>query len=242
MHPLEDLTTLIRIQDWDGVLARLETNPLEAEEELKVTTRGGFTSTSGFTPLHYAFERRPPQEVVDALITVNPNAVKKRTMPGGASPLHIACTWYAPVSSVNALLVVDRSACKIPDELGNLPIHSACFSGTVTPVVESVLRAYPKATVARNNQGSLPEEITKRLRHDNRRSVLALLNVCKGEVIAKKQQKHRRHRSDEYLSSSNRATTIINEDFPHGTEIIESRDSTGLEVVSGSSSQELMWV
>jgi hypothetical protein len=201
----ENLPTLIRNQNWESVLARLETNPLDAEEELDVTTRGGFTSTSGFTALHYACERRPPHEVVDALIAACPGAVTKRAMPGGALPLHIACTWYAPVSTVNTLLVADRTTSKIPDELGNLPIHAACFSGTATPVVESILRAYPKATLARNNQGSLPEEISKRLRHDNRRSVLALLNVCKEEIIAKRQQKHRRHRSDEYLEATNRA-------------------------------------
>jgi hypothetical protein len=203
---IADLQTLIRNQDWESVLLKLEMNPTDAEEEVEVPTRGGFTSTLGFTPLHYACERRPPLEVVDALIAACPSAVVKRAMPGGALPLHIACTWYAPVGVVNALMVADRDACKITDELGNLPLHSACFSGTATPVIESVLRAYPKATLARNHQGSLPEEISKRLRHDNRRSILALLNVCKEEVLAKRQAKHRRHRSDGFV-----ATMAINE-------------------------------
>jgi hypothetical protein len=191
-----DLSTLIRNQNWEGVLSRLRVNPSDAQEELQVTTRGGFTSTKGFTALHYACERRPPLEVVDALLAACPGAVSKRAMPGGVLPLHIASTWYAPVSVVNALLIADRSACKTHDELGNLPLHTACFSGTGAPVLESLLRAYPKATLARNHQGSLPEEISKRLRHDNRRSAIVLLNLCKEEVLSKREQKHRRNRSE----------------------------------------------
>jgi hypothetical protein len=79
-----DLQTLIRNQNWDAVLARLEINPQDAELELQVSTRGGFTSITGFTALHYACERRPPVEVVDALISAYPLAVSMRAVPGGA--------------------------------------------------------------------------------------------------------------------------------------------------------------
>ena len=190
-----DFPTMIRNQNWDGVLARLEVNPSDAEQDLVVTTRGGFTSTTGFTPLHYACERRPPVEVVDALISACPKAVATRAMPGGALPLHVAATWYAPVDVVNALIIADRNACKTHDELGNLPLHSACFSGTSLHVFEALLRAYPKSTLVRNHQGSLPEEITKRLRHDERRNILMILGVWKEQLLAKREKKHRRNRS-----------------------------------------------
>ena len=181
-----DLVTLIRNQDWQSVLARLDLNPHEAEEDLKVTTRGGFVSTNGFLPLHYACERRPPVEVTDALIAACPAAVTTRSMPGGCLPLHIACTWYSPAGSVNSLLLADRSACKVQDELGNVPLHSACFSGTGSEIVQSLLRVYPKASLSRNHQGSLPEDICKRLRHENRSSLLVLLSLCRDEVLAGK--------------------------------------------------------
>jgi ankyrin repeat protein len=185
-------------------------NPTDARMSLMVATKGGFTSTTDFYPLHYACERRPPAEIVQALIKLCPEAVSKRTMPGGALPLHIAATWYAPEDVIDALLAADRNACKTLDELGNLPIHSACFSGTSTAVVESLLKAYPKAILARNNQGSLPEDITKRLKHDNRVSTLALLNLCRDEVIARRQQKHRRNRSDGYKPTP-KEKMILNE-------------------------------
>lgn len=191
-----DLPSMIRNQNWDGVLSRLEVNPSDAEQHLVVTTRGGFTSTTGFTPLHYACERRPPVPVISALISANPGAISTRAMPGGALPLHIAATWYAPVGVVNALIVADRNACKTHDELGNLPLHSACFSGNTTQVFEALLRAYPRGTLARNHQGSLPEEITKRLKHDDRRTILAMLGACKEQVLAKREKKHRQNRSD----------------------------------------------
>ena len=203
-----DLAGLIKNQNWHSVLTRLDLNPHEAEEELRVTTRGGFVSTTGFFPLHYACERRPPPEVVDALIAACPAAVTTRTMPGGSLPLHIACTWYAPLGSLNTLLMADRSTCKVQDELGNVPLHSACFSGTASHVVECLLRSYPKASLARNHQGSLPEDICKRLRHDNRRSLMALLNLCKDEVLS---GKHSRSNSSGTMGRIAASAIALNE-------------------------------
>ena len=205
-----DLPTLIRRSSWEMAAQRLKMVPDDAKLNLKVATRGGFTSTEDYTPLHYACERRPPKEFLETLIKKCPIAIAKRTMPGGALPLHIACTWHAPKESIDMLLAADRSACKTQDELGNLPIHSACFSGTSSAIVESLLKAYPKAVLARNNQGSLPEDITKRLKHDNRVSALALLNLCRDEVITKRKMKHRRNRSDGYTPSTKEAM-VLNE-------------------------------
>ena len=106
------------------------------------------------------------------------------------------------------LLAADRNACKTQDELGNVVLHSACFSGISPAVVESLLRAYPKAVLCRNNQGSLPEDITKRLKHDNRVSVLALLNLCRGEVVAKRKMKHRRNRSNGHSNNTEEAMVL----------------------------------
>lgn len=245
---VNDLPTLIRNKSWEAAAQRLKTNPTESNLNLKVITRGGFTSTLNFTPLHYACERRPPKAFIETLIRLCPEAVAKRTMPGGGLPLHIACTWYAKKDVVDILLT-DRNACKTQDELGNLPIHSACFSGTSSAVVEAILKAYPKAVLARNHQGSLPEDITKRLKHENRVSVLALLNLCTDEVVTKRKMKHRRNRSDGYAPTTKEAI-ILNERYSHvnpisNYETIENIDSGEIEVkYSGESTAEkdLMWI
>jgi len=228
-----DLATFIRCQEWNSVLSKLEANPLDAEEELKVTTRGGFTSTYGFTLLHYACERRPPVKVVEALIAACPMAIAKRTMPGGALPLHIACTWHAPIEVIAALLNADKSTCKVQDELGNLPLHSAAFSGISTPVMERLIRTYPKASLARNHQGSLPEEIAKRLRHDNRKVVMGTLTITREEVMAKRDTKgHRRNKSDGGFFGL--SSKIIKEegDYQQGVEV----------PYSNKDEKDLVWV
>jgi ankyrin repeat protein len=179
------------------VLARLECNASEASEELPVTTRGGFVASAGFTPLHYACERRPPIEVVQAFIEASPEALTRKLMPGGCLPLHIACTWHASSVVVSALLSAEPAAAGVPDELGNIPLHSACFSGALAPIVDALLRSFPKGVLARNNQGSLPIDICKRLRHENRKSIMALLSTRKDEVVL---SSHQRTRASDSLS------------------------------------------
>jgi len=242
-----DLPTLIRGMNWDVAMQRLKMIPSDAKLNLRVPTRGGFTATGGFTPLHYACERRPPKEFVTMLINLYPEAVVKKTMPGGKLPLHIACTWHAPNETINVLLGADRRTAKVPDDLGNLPIHSACFSGASSAVVEKLLKAYPKAVLSRTNQGSLPEEITKRLKHENRVTALALLTLCKDEVNAKRKMKHRRNLSDEF-ASGRKASMGVNErgsDFDPSNYEIDNFASGEIEVTysgENENKKELVWI
>eukprot|EP00529_Nitzschia_sp_RCC80_P002112 CAMPEP_0113504232 /NCGR_PEP_ID=MMETSP0014_2-20120614/34605_1 /TAXON_ID=2857 /ORGANISM="Nitzschia sp." /LENGTH=895 /DNA_ID=CAMNT_0000399327 /DNA_START=53 /DNA_END=2737 /DNA_ORIENTATION=- /assembly_acc=CAM_ASM_000159 len=235
MSPVtNNLPALIQALSWEGVLQRLKLHPEEAKMSLVVPTKGGFKATADFYPLHFVCERRPPIEVVNALLELCPEAACKRTMPGGALPLHIACTWYADVNVIDAILAVDRTASRTLDELGNLPLHSACFSGTSTSVIESLLYAFPKGVLARNNQGSLAEDIASRLKHPNRVTVLGLLNLCREDVIAKRQQKHRRGRSDGVVAK------VLNERFNEVNDPL----AAGVEIAysgSGDHEKELMW-
>jgi len=201
------LAELIKKFKWEGVLMRLEVNPLEAEEELEVMTRGGFMASSGFTPLHYACERNPPLEVVQGLIGVYPVAVLTRMMPGGCLPLHLACTWGSSPEVVMALLSADQGSAKITDELGNVALHSACFSGAALQVVEAVLEADGNAVLSRNHQGSRPIDICKRLRHEDRRRVMAKLTYKKESVL----KNHRRGRSSGTLSEVASQAAEMNE-------------------------------
>lgn len=185
----QNLSTLIQQSQWEAVLQRLEAHPLEAEEELQVMTRGGFLASAGFFPLHYACERQPPVTVVQALIAAQPIAVLTRALPGGGLPLHIAATWYGNEDVIQALVSADAGGCQVTDELGNVPLHSACFSGASVSVLEILLRTDPEAVLLRNTQGSRPADICKRLAHGHRRAVLALLTLKKEEMLAKHRRK-----------------------------------------------------
>eukprot|EP00535_Pseudo-nitzschia_heimii_P006196 CAMPEP_0197187024 /NCGR_PEP_ID=MMETSP1423-20130617/15078_1 /TAXON_ID=476441 /ORGANISM="Pseudo-nitzschia heimii, Strain UNC1101" /LENGTH=753 /DNA_ID=CAMNT_0042638497 /DNA_START=59 /DNA_END=2320 /DNA_ORIENTATION=- len=232
-----DLPTLIRTSNWGLAAQRLKMIPSDAKLSLRVVTSGGFTSIDGFTPLHYACERRPPKEFLALLVNLCPEAVGKRAMPGGKLPLHIACTWHASRESIEVLLGADRSTCKIPDDLGNLPIHSASFSGASAAVVEKLLKAYPKAVLSRNKHEYLPEDIVKRLKHGSRLPVLALLHLCKDEVITKRKMKHRRNRSEEYPPRVN--------DFDPTNCEIDNFESGEIEVTYSGESEtkkELVWI
>ena len=103
-HIVNDLPTLIRSHSWEAAAQRLKLIPSDASLDMKVLTRGGFKANTGFTPLHYACERCPPKEFVEILLERYPEAVTKRTMPGGALPLHIACTWNAPKESIGTTI------------------------------------------------------------------------------------------------------------------------------------------
>jgi len=171
--------------------------------------------------------------------------VTKKTMPGGKLPLHIACTWHAPKESIDVLLAADRSTSKIPDDLGNLPIHSACFSGASSDVIEKLLKAYPKAVLSRTNQGSLPEDITKRLKHGNRLTALALLNLCKDEVNTKRKMKHRRNLSEGQISNTKETMVLNRSDFDAMDYEIDNFENGEVEITySGEkdTKKELVWI
>ena len=209
----QDLKTLIKNLKWKSVIARIEINPDEANEELiGVMTRGGFQASSAMTPLHYACERKPPVEVVQALIEANPEAVTERMMPGGCLPLHIACTWHSSPSVVGALLSADPSTAKVVDELGNRPLHSACFSGAAFSIVHDLLAIYPKAVLSRNNQGSQPIDICRRLKHANRRAVMTALLEKKDDIMTK-QQKHGRSKSSGSMGGLAQTAATMNDQY-----------------------------
>ena len=208
-HVSFDLQALIKRQQWDEIKARLERYPHEAAARFSAVTKGGFIADSGFTPLHFAVERRPPVDVVQALIHAWPDALMTKLQPGGALPLHIACTWYASAQVVSVLCLAEPSACGTADELGNLPLHHASFAGAMVPVVDTLLRISPKAVLVRNLQGSLAADICKRLRHENKRNVLVLLKARKEQLLS-----HRRSQSTGGIENIVQQAMELN--FSHG--------------------------
>lgn len=177
------LAHLIEQRQWKSVVARVRQDPLEAEQELQVMTRGGFMASTGMSPLHYACERKPPVQAVRQLVECFPFATLTRAMPGGCLPLHIACTWGCSYEVVKTLLAADSGSVRVKDELGNVALHSACFSGADWRVIEALLQADSKSVLARNHQGSRPIDICKRLRHENRKLVMDMLTGKKQEIM-----------------------------------------------------------
>lgn len=229
------------------MIDRLDVNPNESSEQLRLHTRGGFIAVKGLTPLAYALERNPPVEVAEALIEAAPESVGIKVQPGGALPLHIACTWHANPSVVSALLQTEPAACRVPDELGNVPLHAACFSGATAPVVDALLRTYPKASLIRNHQGSLPSDICKRLRHENRKLILSLLNNRKEEILV---NRHRRSRSSESHGIIAQRAAELNEreGAPASKQQLDNKEGhdeieeVGVEVSFEGGDEGMLWI
>jgi hypothetical protein len=239
------LAHLIEKRKWNSVIARIKADPLEAEQELQVMTRGGFMASTGMSPLHYACERRPPAELVQRLVQAFPFAAMTRAMPGGCLPLHIACTWGASPEVVKALLAADSGSVRVKDELGNVALHSACFSGADSRIIEYLLEADIKSVIARNHQGSRPIDICKRLRHENRHTVMAILTRKKDELI----KSHSRSRSSGVMTEIAREAEEMNHragtpssysayDDPHDSQV-----EGGVEVTyDGEKKEEMLWI
>lgn len=204
-----NLAHLIERHQWSIVQARIRQDPMEAEQELQVMTRGGFMASTGMSPLHFACERKPPPEVVRLLVEAFPVAALTRAMPGGCLPLHIACTWGGSAEVVKVLLNADPGSARIKDELGNVALHSACFSGADTNVVEALCHSDGKSVLARNHQGSRSIDICKRLRHDNRRAVMDFLAKKRDEVV----KTHNRDGSSGLLSDIAREAEAMNQRY-----------------------------
>lgn len=213
------LAHLIERRQWSSVVARIRQDPMEAEQELQVMTRGGFTASTGMSPLHYACERKPPAEVARLLMEAFPVATLTRAMPGGCLPLHIACTWGGSAEVVKVLLAADSGSVRIKDELGNVALHSACFSGADSKVIEALLQSDGKSVLARNHQGSRPIDICKRLRHENRKVVMDMLTRKKEEIM----RLHNRDGSSGVLSEIAREAEEMNQRYVVETKIARLR-------------------
>jgi ankyrin repeat protein len=120
---------------------------------------------------------------VETLVSLCPIATITRKDPGGQLPLHAACTWGASLDVILFLIGIHPQACSQMDDLGNLPVHCACFSGCSEEVMDALLQAYPRSVMIRNEHGSVPSDVVRRLRHWNKRSILSLLEKVELNIL-----------------------------------------------------------
>lgn len=103
--------------------------------------------------LHYACELWAPLEILELLVTLNPDAL---FMPNsyGRIPLHVALTNDAPIDLIFFLLDRLPQGANIRDGGGNLPIHLATSHSLI--VCERLVEMYPESVTIRNRGGNLP--------------------------------------------------------------------------------------
>ena len=164
---------MIKYEQWPSVHIRINNRPNEAGEWLTITSRSG--RATRMSCLHYACERVPPIDAIEALVKASPESLTTLSSTGSQLPIHLACTWGASRDAVCYLLAANTSSARVRDEFGNLPIHSACYSGAHSDIIGALLAMYPMGAFVTNFAGRTALDIVRGLSHDNRKEVEALL-------------------------------------------------------------------
>eukprot|EP00553_Chaetoceros_curvisetus_P002162 CAMPEP_0204629380 /NCGR_PEP_ID=MMETSP0717-20131115/18084_1 /ASSEMBLY_ACC=CAM_ASM_000666 /TAXON_ID=230516 /ORGANISM="Chaetoceros curvisetus" /LENGTH=548 /DNA_ID=CAMNT_0051646305 /DNA_START=59 /DNA_END=1705 /DNA_ORIENTATION=- len=185
-------------EDWEGALLALERNPLECqtwvvqrdpcsnEEEEDLYDDDGRDELVRFLPLHAACARRPPLDVVTALITSYPDGVTMVDL-NGMFALHYACENQASAAVIELLLVRNLEANRLPATMnnGSLPIHLAAQCGVSSPEVMNILLEVDNdLTCTTDNDGFTPLDLALISKdYDGREEVIEILrNSLRKEV------------------------------------------------------------
>ncbi len=179
-----NIVSLITRQEWDIIMDRIEEFTEVIQSPLHTPVRAGYLAR--VSVLHLACERNPTYEILDTLVSIFPEALTWRQLPGAALPLHIAATWNASSSVIGYLLAANPQGTKQRDAVGNLPLHCACFAGASDEIIESLLCTYPMAVNVKNIQGSRPRDVVERLSHKNKKVVMELIDRVSLELLQKK--------------------------------------------------------
>ncbi len=183
----EDLISLIKRQEWTIITEKIDFFTPFIQAPFQAMVRAGYNAK--VSALHLACEQNPTYDVLDALVSACPGAMTWRMFPYGELPLHIAATWKASPSVIGFLIAANPLATKQADRWGNLPLHCACFSGAPEEIIESLLCVHPKAVNVKNIQGSRPRDIVRRLSHQNKKTILDLIDRVSLELLKKKRQR-----------------------------------------------------
>jgi ankyrin repeat protein len=151
----EHRTVLFRLllkKDWKAACARANNFPDEAATW--IVTKG-FNGNLRFLPLHKACVLQPPENVIETLLAVYPDATKSRDQDGWL-PIHCACFYGADDKTVSLLLGGHSKGAQSKDDEGRLPLHYACLKGASQDVVDVLLGSFPKGAMSKDDEGRLP--------------------------------------------------------------------------------------
>jgi ankyrin repeat protein len=110
--------TFDRIRDW---LNKNEDNHTVLE------VAANKNDEDGRTPMHWLVRARPPFDLVERLLQIDPHIVEVADK-NGEFPLHWACRYDASHEVVKRILTSFPRAAEVPDRYGKLPFHSEGIS------------------------------------------------------------------------------------------------------------------
>jgi len=130
-----------------------------------------------FLPIHSACARKPPAELIAALLKAYPDGAKC-VDDQGMYPLHYACGNQASREVVRQLIMAYPEAAKKADPRGMLPIHYvACWGPSSTAVIDMILVANRDVATAQDEDGNTPMDLALEADYPSVMLLLELLDA-----------------------------------------------------------------
>ncbi|XRB09843.1 TIR domain-containing protein [Pycnococcus provasolii] len=147
---LTELHRLIIDKNWDGVRARIQSNPGQVRQKNKY----------GVLPLHWAAANEAPLDVVRYLVEKYPDGVREKSIYGNL-PLHFAADNKAPLDVVRYLVEKYPDGVREKSNDGQLPLHEAARFSAPLDVVRYLVEQYPQGVHVRGKQNKTPLELAE---------------------------------------------------------------------------------
>lgn len=138
------LFAAIESSEWKEALKIIWSDDSEKSNQVRtwVVSKGSKGTTFGWSvwrrlPLHEACRRQPPEEVVDALLTIFPKSPRMKTH-FGELPIHVACSSGASTAIVNMLIGINPNSVINKDNSGRTPYE--IVTDSMMPNRDAVVR------------------------------------------------------------------------------------------------------
>ena len=151
-----NLRSLIASREWKHVMRKINSEPKSISQKQEIELCGQRTEAY---PLHQVVSQRPPLNIVDAMVSVFPDACWLPDDVLGKLPLHIACQNRASGEVQRCLLIAFPDAVKLTDTVERrLPLHYACIDGYLNEV-SLLIAAEKRALKAKDIHGKTPVDL-----------------------------------------------------------------------------------
>ena len=117
----------------------------------------------GNLPIHLASALHPEaNRLITAFLAIRPDTALRRNAKA-QTPLHSLCTRSdVDVDTLSLVIKAAPNASGWKDRMGRLPIHHACLHQASLPVLECLLRAFPRGVNSFDHSGLNPYGIVRR--------------------------------------------------------------------------------
>jgi hypothetical protein len=174
---ITDLYKAITESNWDRAIQAVKKRPDEARTwVVRKHEDNPAKNMWRFLPIHSACARKPPPNLISALLNAYPEGARSID-DQGMYALHYATGNQATREVIRLLLMTYPDAAKMKDPRGMLPIHYiACWGPSSISVVDMILVANRYVGESQDEDGNTPLDLAKDGDYPERNAVVAALN------------------------------------------------------------------